>query len=100
MWVDNVIRVLDPFFLHSKHGVARLFTHKVLVVISGQTGFALEITLKYKGSKCPKGITHQVIMVSIVPIFPTGFQGHLCNITQAPFHLSLKIRKSHGSTGC
>jgi len=33
-------------YFWSSHGVGRLFTYKVLVVISGQTGFALKIALK------------------------------------------------------
>jgi len=37
--------VLNPFFLHIKSGVGRLFTHKISEVIFGQTGFALKITL-------------------------------------------------------
>jgi len=40
------MHVLDPFFFRSSHGVARLFTYKVLVVIPGRTGFALKIILK------------------------------------------------------
>jgi len=44
--VENVMHVLDPFFFRSSHGVGRLFTYKVLVVISGQIGFALKIALK------------------------------------------------------
>jgi len=38
--------VLDPFSSDHVIGVERLFTHKVLVVISGQTGFAPNIALK------------------------------------------------------
>jgi len=44
--VENIMHVLDPFFFRSSHGVARLFTYKVLVVIPGRTGFALKIILK------------------------------------------------------
>jgi len=44
--------------------------------------------------KCTKFLTHQVTLVGII-----SFQGHFCKITLAPFHLSLKIRKSHGNTG-
>ena len=33
--VENVMHVLDPFFFTSSHGVGKLFTYKVLVVISG-----------------------------------------------------------------
>jgi len=33
-------------FFTSSHGVGRLFTYKVLVVISGQIGFALQTALK------------------------------------------------------
>ena len=62
------MRVLEPFFLLSNHGVGRLFTSKVSVFISGQTRFALKITLKVR---CPKFVTHQVTMGSIVPIFST-----------------------------
>jgi len=43
--VENVMHVLDPFFVISGHGVGRLFTYKVSVVISGQIGFALKIAL-------------------------------------------------------
>jgi len=44
--VDNVLRMVDRFFTILSHGVGRLFTYKVSVVISGQTGFALKIALK------------------------------------------------------
>jgi len=47
--VENVMLVLDPFlfcFFRPSHGVGRLFIYTALVVISGQTGFALEIELK------------------------------------------------------
>jgi len=44
--VGNVKHVLDPVFFISSHGVGRLFTYKVLVVISGQIGFTLKIALK------------------------------------------------------
>jgi len=37
--------VRSVFFI-SNHGVRRLFTYKVLVVISGQIGFTLKIALK------------------------------------------------------
>jgi len=40
------MNVLDPFFFRSSHGVGRLFSYKVLVVISDQTGFELRIALK------------------------------------------------------
>jgi len=40
------MNVLDLLFFKSSHGVGRLFTHKVLVVISGQLGFAPKIALK------------------------------------------------------
>ena len=47
--VENVMSVLDPFFLHIKLWCRsrRLFIYKVLVVISCQTGFVLKIVLKY-----------------------------------------------------
>jgi len=38
--------VLDPFIFRSSHGVGKLITYKVLVVISGQTDFALKIVMK------------------------------------------------------
>jgi len=40
------MHVLDPLFFRLSHGVGRLFTYKVLLVISGQTRFALKIALK------------------------------------------------------
>jgi len=33
-------------FFKSSHGVGRLFTRKILLVISGQIGFALKIAVK------------------------------------------------------
>jgi len=39
------VRVRSVFFI-SSHGVGRLFTCKVLVVISGQIGVAVKIALK------------------------------------------------------
>jgi len=38
--------VLVPLFFTSTHGIRRLFTNKVSVVMFGQTRFALKITLK------------------------------------------------------
>jgi len=48
------MRMLDPFYFISSRGVGRLFTHKVSVVLFGQTGFALKIKLKCLGSKVPE----------------------------------------------
>ena len=50
---------------------------------------------------CTKFVTLQVTLGSIVGLYILciGFQGHFCKITLAPFHLSLKISKSHGNTG-
>jgi len=39
-------RVRYVLFFRSSHGVGRLITYKVQVVISGQTDFALKIALK------------------------------------------------------
>jgi len=39
-------RVRIHFFFRSSHGVGRIITYKVLVVISRQTDFALKIALK------------------------------------------------------
>ena len=52
--VENVMHVLNPFFFRSIHGVGRLITYKVLVVISGQTGFAFKIALNCYLIKVPK----------------------------------------------
>jgi len=41
--VENVMHVLDPF---KSHGVGRIATYKVSVVVSGQRDFALKIALK------------------------------------------------------
>jgi len=89
LFVEKVMHVLDP-----SHGVGRLITYKVLVVISGQIGFSLKIALKVNLVRCPT-------RASIVPIYTLyiGLQGHFCKIILASFHSSLKIRKSHGSTG-
>jgi len=43
--VENVMHVSDPFF-SDEVMVLEDSSHKVLVVISGQTGFALKIALK------------------------------------------------------
>ena len=96
LFVEKVMHVLDP-----SHGVGRLITYTVLVVISGQIGFSLEIALKVNLVRCPKFDIYQVTRASIVPIYTLfiGLQGHFCKIILASFHSSLKIRKSHGSTG-
>jgi len=44
--VENVMHVLDPFSFTPSHGVGRVFTFKVSVVIFGQIRFALKIALK------------------------------------------------------
>jgi len=51
IFVRNVMRVLDPLFFISSHGVGRHFMYKILVVISGKRGFTPKITLKCKLSK-------------------------------------------------
>ena len=45
------MHVLDPLLFKSSHDVGRLFTCKVLMVISGQIGFAPKIALKCKLSE-------------------------------------------------
>jgi len=47
-----------------------------------------------------KFVTHQVTLGRKLPRFArytVGFQVYFCKITLALFHLSLKIRKSHGN---
>jgi len=41
--VENVMYVLGPLFFKSSYGVGRLFTYKVLVVISGQIDLHLKL---------------------------------------------------------
>ena len=50
---ENAMHVLDPFSFRSSHGVGKLITCKELLVICGQTSFALKIVLKWKVSKIP-----------------------------------------------
>jgi len=48
----------------------------------------------------PNFLQIQKLWVVQYPYFlHIGFQGHFFEITLAKFYLSLKIRKSHGSTG-
>jgi len=50
--------------------------------------------------ECTKFVAHQLTQGSKVHHFLfKGFRGHFYKITPAPFHLCLKIRKSHGNTG-
>ena len=58
------MHVLDP-----SHGVGRLITYEVLVVISGRIGFSLKIALKVNLVRCPKFDIYQVTRASIVPIY-------------------------------
>jgi len=55
------------------------------------------LLLRYK--RCTNFVTYQVTLGSTVPQFAMySFQGHFCKITLSLFHLSLKIRKSHGNS--
>jgi len=69
-------------------------------VRSGAKRFALTITLKFYCSRVHKFATHQVTQGSRIPQFTIyKLTGTLKNITLAPFHSCLKIKKSNGNTG-